>query len=53
MTNITALIDRLRAELDYIAGRDVAVFLTLDRKDAANLLRILEFVETMKIETMK
>ena len=51
MTNITALIERLRAA--FSGGPVVKVRLDLSAKDAANLLKILEFVEAMKIETMK
>ena len=51
MTNITAMIERLRAGFADADAKFIG--LSLDRKDAANLLRILEFVEQMKIETMK
>lgn len=51
MTNITALIDQLRAALADADTKFIGV--SIARKDAANLLRILEFVEAMKIETTK
>jgi hypothetical protein len=48
------LIKRLRAQLANLADvPDSYVPLMLSRADAENLLRILEFVESARIETMK
>lgn len=54
MTDLTArLIARLQAELDDVEGADEFVALMFTRADAANLLRILRFVEAARIETMQ
>lgn len=50
---LPALIQTLKAELADPNGNDRRITLTLDRTIAADLVRILEFAQAVKIETMK
>jgi hypothetical protein len=51
MSDLTAIIDRLRDELQDMGA--ISVVLTLSRTDAQALLHILQVAEDMRLQTLR